>query len=898
MVVESKVKQQKSGERFQSKERPPQITLLADRAVQIVIVDTDPSYIAESKKLLAADNQFECHGAESLEDLMALIERVDLDCAIISADVGDANAFGIREKLVMACPSPPAAIMMVRESSERNAIKAFRSGFVDYLKKTTLDASGLRSAVIKAANLRRDRLRERDQIQALSDMAMRDSLTGLSNRNALEDHLSMMMESGLRHGKPFAVVLIDIDHFKHINDTFGHFIGDHALKEFAKKLKQSARNSDTYGRLGGDEFLYLIGDGVSVESIRSACDRLSKSLTFTIDLENLGFAVHASIGAAIYPIDGKTVPDMLKAADGAMYRAKTSRSGTCLALELQSPGSEPESAAPDRPIASGTAAEPVSSLEADATRSDDGAAPDADETTPDAPASAVDAPYSAHRLGNRRIEQRHRVLKKATVYSNDGLFSIDCVVRDLSSGGARITVAGEFCIVPDNLTLLITQTGEKFTAEKRWQRGGDVGLMFSGSAPRPMAPTPVRPHAVEKSPPTMSPQQKPTPRAFVIDDDPQICEVVARALAGRGYIASEFATLKEVEAALALVRPDLIVLDLSLGETDAIEVMKRIAATRFSGHILLISGHDIMTLGEVHKIGARGGHHMLPVLQKPFRLKEFRERLDAMETPSASSDADDLLELALQKGWLEVWYQPKIDLRSMAVCGSEALARIRHPDRGVLLPSEFLPPSTNTINRRFTEFVLQTALRDWRTIAAQSTDNGSAVHRIAINVAASCILAPGFIEFVRSVLPNDPNFPGFVIEITENETIADPEALREIAVQLRLNNIVMSIDDFGSGQSTIGRLVQLPFNEIKLDRSYVHGCSADKSRRAACQYVLDLAHDAGMLALAEGIESAEDLEVVIDMGFDLAQGFVFAKAMIRDDLIEMLGALQHGSEVE
>ena len=490
------------------------------------------------------------------------------------------------------------------------------------------------------------------------------------------------------------------------------------------------------------------------------------------------------------------------------------------------------------------------------------------------------------------------MLKKATVFAPDGLFTIDCVVRDLSPAGARIAVAGEFCIVPDRLTLLIAQTGERYAAEKRWQRGGDVGLMFVGAHQRAQTTPAVPAQMPATAGESASAQNKLAPRAFVIDDDPQICAVVSKALEGRGYIASEYTMLKEVEAALALIRPELIVLDLTLGETDAIDVMKRVAASRFNGHILLISGHDMTTLEEVHKIGERSGHHMLPVLQKPFRLQEFRARLDAMEAPSAASERDELLSKALQKGWVEVWYQPKIDLRTMAVCGSEALARIRHPERGVLLPAEFLPAPTAKLNRQFTEFVLETALRDWYKIAAMSLDNEAAIHRIAINVPAAYILAPGFIDYIRSLLPTDHSFPGFVIEITEDETISDPEALREVAVQLRLNNIAMSIDDFGSGQSTIGRLVQLPFTEIKLDRAYVHGCAKDTTKRAACQYVLDLAHDAGIMALAEGVEDTDDLEVVIDMGFDLAQGFVFAKAMTSDDLVDMLAALQTRPDTE
>ena len=899
------------------RKQSPQISLLPENCFQVAIVDADPHYCSDVRGLFSADSRFETHIVASLGELEKLIERVDLDCALISAEVGEHNAFVVHDRIVMAFANPPAAIMVVTEGSERNAVKAFRSGFVDYLRKATLDSAGLRSSVAKASSARRERLREKDQIQQLSDMAMRDSLTGLSNRNALESHLSMLMETGLRHGKPFSVILIDINHFKHINDTFGHFIGDHALKEFAKKLKLHARSSDVYGRLGGDEFLYMIGESVTLEAVRSACERLLRSLTFNIELENLGFAIHASIGAAIYPLDGKTAQDLLKAADRAMYQAKTTKSGTFLAFDLPSvaptfdqqqsreAGPEPgdsgdengaavsdsadaEDISPDGASHGGLsvaeAAEP-SVLPTHAAQSGLGAAPQPD-------VSDLHAPYNVHRLGNRRAEQRHRVLKKATVYSTDGMFTIDCIVRDLSTGGARISVAGEFCLVPDHFNLVMAHSGETFPAEKRWQRGGEVGLMFLGAHGAAMhkarAPGVAEPVAHPRL--NLTAGNKAPPRAFVIDDDPQICGLLSKALVRRGYVASEHSALREIEAALALIKPELIVLDLSLGETDAIEVMRSIAASRFSGHILLISGHDMMTLDEVRKIGERGGHKMLPVLRKPFRIQEFGDRLELVESVPTGTAKEVLLTQALDNGWLEVWYQPKIDLRNMTICGSEALSRIRHPDRGVLFPKEFLPITSHALLKRFSDHVLETALNDWSRIAGPSIAHGQSPHRLAINLPTAYLLGPGFIDNLRRHLPKDKIFPGFIVEITEDETISEPETVREIAFQLRLHNISMSIDDFGAGQSNIARLAQLPFTEIKLDRSFVHGCATDETKKTVCLHVLDLARRAGLLALAEGVEDPADLEAVISMGFDLAQGFIFAKAMTRDELIDVLEA--------
>ena len=777
----------RTGVDTQSTKRQPSITLLPDRNFHVAIVDADAERRDGLRQLLTTDKRFEVHDAQTLDEFLALGNGRNLDCVLIGPRVGELTAFAVNEKLTMTWPNPPAAIMIADEISARTAIQAFRSGFMDYLKRSTLDAAGLRAAVTRVANIRRERLREKRQLEQLSEMAMRDALTGLSNRNALEEHLTKMMEAGLRHGKPFAIILMDINRFKHINDTFGHFIGDHALKAFAERLKQTARHSDVYGRLGGDEFLYLIGDGVSLEAIRSACERLSRALSFDIDLDNLSFSISASIGAAIYPIDGKSVEEMLKAADGAMYAAKRADSLTCLAFERQALQLAPDTPLPDRPV--GTA------------------------MAPPLPNTGRAAP--------RKSASRENSAKTPAKEEPDPAASREAAM----------------------------------------------------AAPR-QVPAVVNPRTA--------------PRAFVIDDDPQICGVVSRALERRGYACSEYTTLRQVEAALGVIKPDLIVLDLPLGESDAVEVMKRIGTSPFDGHILLISGHDLKTMEQVQRLGEREGLKMLPVLRKPFRIREFGARLDELGTATPVGDADELLGQALENGWLEVWYQPKIDLATMSVCGSEALARIRHPERGLLYPRDFLPAPNSRLYRRFGEFILETALKDWTAIAAPSATEGRSAHHIAVNVPAALLLSPGFVERIRAMLPDDPRFPGMIVELTENETISDPAAVSEIAIQLRLNKVSMSIDDFGSGQSTIARLAQLPFTEIKLDRSFIDGCANDETKKTMCRYVVGLAHGAGMMALAEGVETTQDLQTVIEMGFDFAQGFVFEQAMTRDDLARLL----------
>ena len=160
--------------------------------------------------------------------------------------------------------------------------------------------------------------------------------------------------------------------------------------------------------------------------------------------------------------------------------------------------------------------------------------------------------------------------------------------------------------------------------------------------------------------------------------------------------------------------------------------------------------------------------------------------------------------------------------------------------------------------------------------------------KLAVNIPASVIHAPGFISLIRELLPTEPQFPGLMIEVTEDEIIRDPEHVREIAIQLKLYNVTISIDDFGSAYASLSRLNDLPFVELKLDASFVLNCSSNRLKHSLCQTVVDLGHRVGASVCAEGVETIDDLRSLMEMGFDAAQGYLFAKPMPAEQFIQTL----------
>lgn len=369
--------------------------------------------------------------------------------------------------------------------------------------------------------------------------------------------------------------------------------------------------------------------------------------------------------------------------------------------------------------------------------------------------------------------------------------------------------------------------------------------------------------------------------AFVIDDDPRFCAFLTGALSSLGFATQSFTGgLAPVEEALTRGRPVLIALDLSLGHFDAIEMMRSLALSRFAGGILLMSGHDRTTLDDCRGIGERLGLNMLSPLQKPFRLDQLRTVAGTVGAGDGAASGDILAD-ALGNNWLELWYQPQFDLRTGTLAGAEGLIRVRHPQRGILAPAEFLRHGDELL-LPLSNFVVRRALADWSLFAAAQPAPWTC-QRLAVNVPVSVLQSKDFIDGVRRHLPLHPQFPGLTVEITEDEAIADPHLAREVATQLRLHKVGVAIDDYGVGYSTLARLDQLSFSELKLDRHYVDGCAGDRDKRDSCRLAVELARRFGMRIVAEGVESAADLAVLTDAGFDVAQGYLFSRPLPRDD---------------
>jgi EAL domain-containing protein (putative c-di-GMP-specific phosphodiesterase class I) len=238
---------------------------------------------------------------------------------------------------------------------------------------------------------------------------------------------------------------------------------------------------------------------------------------------------------------------------------------------------------------------------------------------------------------------------------------------------------------------------------------------------------------------------------------------------------------------------------------------------------------------------------------------------------------------ALRNNWFEIWYQPKIDLKRKCLAGAEALARIRHPQLGVLLPGNFLPDVDEDSVAELTEHALLATLCDWTMFE----EAGFNLH-LAVNVPVSVLLKLAIQRLVAEYRPKSERWPGLILEVTEDQIARDINLGKEIATHLRVSGITLAIDDFGAGYSSFSSLRDLPFAELKIDHSFVMGCATDATNAAICQTAIDLAHRFGSAAVAEGVENQVDLQALMVMGCDFGQGVLIAPPMPKERFLELL----------
>ena len=273
-------------------------------------------------------------------------------------------------------------------------------------------------------------------------------------------------------------------------------------------------------------------------------------------------------------------------------------------------------------------------------------------------------------------------------------------------------------------------------------------------------------------------------------------------------------------------------------------------------------------------------------------LEGFRNLFWSGPVPYADPKSTIPLGTILRHDWLELWYQPKIELRTTHLVGAEALVRARHPTRGIIPPALFLPDASEDAMHELTERVILTAFGDWEDFA----EYGAPI-KLAVNAPVSALVKLPIARMLREARPRAANWPGLILEVTEDQIINDLDLANDVADALRELKCELAIDDFGAGYSSLVRLKQLPFSELKIDRSYVANCHQDHFNAGLCETIVELGRRFGLRTVAEGIETTHESHKLQAIGCQVGQGYLFAKPMPKSDLVRRLRTRVQGAHL-
>jgi EAL domain-containing protein (putative c-di-GMP-specific phosphodiesterase class I) len=366
-----------------------------------------------------------------------------------------------------------------------------------------------------------------------------------------------------------------------------------------------------------------------------------------------------------------------------------------------------------------------------------------------------------------------------------------------------------------------------------------------------------------------------TPLGFIVDEESSIRHFVSLILQGTGIDTMEFADGEGLRGARTPRPPDIIFLDINLDANDAIQSIEALGKAGYAGAVQLMSNRGSAVLESLKHIGEQQKLRMLPVLKKPFETSAIQKIVGGQKLGFGQPVAARIeLAEALRNDWVEFWYQPKVDLRRKQLAGAEIFARVRHPEHGILLPASFMPGADEASLYTLAEKGLNDGLEAGLKFAKLGVNL-----RIAVNVSIGALVKLPVGDIVRTHRPEPDNWPGLIIDLTEEQIVKEISLACELTKKFAPYNVGLAIDEFGRAYSSLTKVKEMPFTEMKLDRSFVTDCGTDKVNAPVCKTVIDLARSLGSLAVAIGIERAADLTALVSMGCDMGQGFLLGQPM-------------------
>jgi EAL domain-containing protein (putative c-di-GMP-specific phosphodiesterase class I) len=327
-------------------------------------------------------------------------------------------------------------------------------------------------------------------------------------------------------------------------------------------------------------------------------------------------------------------------------------------------------------------------------------------------------------------------------------------------------------------------------------------------------------------------------------------------------------------------------------EMDGVQFVRHLVERKYAGALILLSGADEKVLQTAEKLARAHRLNVLGYLKKPFTARQLTEMIGQWKPRAAGGVprvrapySPQAVRMAILQRELRNVYQPKVDVETGAVVAVETLVRWQHPADGLVFPDQFISVAEeHGLIDDLTRLVALQAFEQTRAWLERGVKL-----RVAVNVSMENLTSLDFPDFAAEaaraagIRPEDA-----VLEVTEGRLMRDPRSAMDVLTRLRLKGFGLSIDDFGTGYSSLAQLRDLPFDELKVDRSFVHGAASNDAIRAIFEASRNLAKQLGLQMVAEGVEDASDWEFLRGSGCDMAQGYFIAKPMPGDQIADWI----------
>ena len=670
-------------------------------------------------------------------------------------------------------------------------------------------------------------------------LATRDPLTGCLNRRAFFDRYDKLFaEVKADDGGSFlSCIMVDLDHFKAVNDKHGHSMGDDVISFAADILKLECRDDDLVCRYGGEEFCLAL-PGVTMEDAAKVADRLCRTIRETSGTQFKGkLRITVSAGVSTQKPEHVTSMDLVNEADTALYAAKESGR--------------------DRYVCWG--------------QSDDDGASTAEERT-----TALTRRIASTSLLPQLITDSHELPAEDMQLLRERIHELEAMVegkgleRNDKRGSDELTGLPNRFLFNERLSELI---------ENSEQNDLSFAVLY------------LEIDLYNDVKNTLGPEAGDTLLVTIIDRMKEVLrntDIVA--YIGGGIRPAKMSRLSTDEFGIVLTDlkdPNAVtwILQRLFG---CLDEPVRIGDDEIYGSFCIgisvypLDGENVKTL--LHHAGTARSYAKEKVGQSKFIF--YSEKMNQLASQRIRLDAQ--MRHALDENQFWVAYQPKVDLRTGQIMAMEALIRWQHPEKGLISPDDFIPIAEKT------GFIVQIGFWVLRSACLQAKkwiDQGAKNIRVAVNVSMLQLASETFMEELLTILEETGVEPkNLELEITETAVMEDVRSAARQLQDLRSSGVYISIDDFGTGYSSLAYLKTFALDYLKIDASFVADMERDINDTALIAAVIGMAHRLGLRVVAEGVETEAQLEHLRALQCDEVQGYLLSKPVTGEESCVLLSS--------